>query len=199
MSDFKMPEIPEGGKKVIGYFAALVLLTILLILFGKQISAWIRAGFAALADGAVKGLGGSVITDANVSDENFIGDYVANRNSSSPFAPDLYTNNPDSSTMTFDQLVAVCKQITDASVGAFDRFFGKINGDEDAMVNAFKNNCQNQVDVSNLGIVFKQVNGVDLLNYLSGKGDGYGTGFVTLDNANATANLLKWISNLPIA
>lgn len=170
---------------------------VLLVIFGKQIFAWIRSSFAGLIGPGGLGIGDQV-TQKNNDSAEYIGNYQHSRNSSGPFSPSLYTNNPDASTMTFAQLVDVCNQITSASVGTLARLFGKVDGDEDQMVNAFKNNCQNQIDVSNLSIVFKQETGVDLLDYIGGTGDGFGTGFISLANIDKTADLLKWISNLPI-
>lgn len=95
----------------------------------------------------------------------WVDNYLLTRGVNDPFSPGLYNTNPDASTIDYNTLVSLAGQINDMKPG----FWGQLmkNGlDGNALYQLIQQNCRNQIDVSNLAIVFQQLYGQDLLTWL---------------------------------
>lgn len=106
---------------------------------------------------------------ASVNKENavtYVQNYMASRGANDPFGAGPYTNNPDASNLTFDQLSSIAGAIHDAGSGTFFWLTG-ITGNWQTMLAQIQQYCTSQIDVSNLGIVFQQLYGQDMLTWMS--------------------------------
>lgn len=106
---------------------------------------------------------------ASVNKENavtYVQNYIAARGPNDPFGAGPYTANPDASNLTFDQLTSIAGAIHDAGPGTFFWLTG-ITGNWTQMLAQIQQYCTSQIDVSNLGIVFQQLYGQDMLTWMS--------------------------------
>jgi hypothetical protein len=128
---------------------------------------WIVVEFGGDVGGAIN----SVLESIGVKDEPqitaaknaVISANISSANPSSPFNPALYNNNPDASTLTFAQLQNMAGLINTA-VSILPNWLSAPNG---AQCLAAIKQCNNQVDVSNLAIVFGQLTNDDLYDFLA--------------------------------
>lgn len=111
----------------------------------------------------------------------------ANANSSSPWNPSLYNNDPGDSTLDYQTLVNMAETIYNTSVNyALLRF----NSDPTTAFSAIKQ-CNNKIDVSNLVVVFQQQYNEDLYTFMQNNYNGSSSEVIF-------QQIINFVNNLPV-
>ncbi len=128
---------------------------------------------------------------------DYIANYLTTRGINDPFGAGPYNANPDASTMTFDQLSSLAGAIHDAGPGTFF-WLTSITGNWNTMFTLIQQNCTNQVDVSNLSIVFQQLYGQDLLSWMYTDSNlGNASINAGVSNIEGLQKLIQYVLQLP--
>lgn len=111
---------------------------------------------------------------------------AASSNPSSPWSPNLYNSNPDASTLDYGTLQSMAQQIN-GSVSILPNWLISPNASE--ALAAIKN-CNNQIDVSNLVVVYSQMYSSDLYTFLE-------MNYTSAPNEVILQQIIQFVNNLP--
>lgn len=178
MSDFvkKLPKLDFDKSKNILMIVAVIVIIYMIVVFGKDIVSGIE-GIFGVAKNPVVDAAAQAGIDANMSSAN----------PSSPFSPALYNNNQDASTLDYGTLQDMATKIYNSGSSLPNWLGGGADGQ--AGLAQFKK-CNNKVDVSNLVVVFEQMYGKDLYDFISAQ-------YTTDTGKIALSQILTFVNNLP--
>lgn len=183
MSGFnaKTVDVAQGKSYVI--IGVVVIILIIVFVFGDQIIA------------IIKNIGGALGAAPPPKEEVDAMNAIRNADLSSetdpngPFGQALYTNNPDASTLDYSTLKTMADNINSA-VSILPDF---IKAPDGAAMLAQIKMCNNQIDVSNLVVVFSQLHGDDLYDYMvKHLANSNGENIITMQQ------IISYVQKLPI-
>lgn len=149
----KIPQMDLGKAKNIVMIVVVVLVIYVIVKFGGSLVTEIEGIFGIAPPNPTVTAASQAAINTNTSSAN----------PSSPFSPQMYNNNPDASTLDYATLKSMADSIA-GSVSVLPNFLSP--ADAQVGLAAIKQ-CNNQVDVSNLVVVFQQLYGKDLYDYMS--------------------------------
>jgi hypothetical protein len=139
-------------SKNILMIVAVIVIIYMIVVFGKDLVNGIEGIFGIKTD-PVSAAASNAAIAGNMSSSN----------PSSPFSPNLYTNNPDASTLDYQTLQDMASKIK-GSVSLLPNWISPADGPT-GLANIKR--CNNQVDVSNLVVVFQQLYSADLYDFMA--------------------------------
>lgn len=178
MDNVNFKKIDFNTAKGAVMLGAVVVIIIVIVFFGKDLVQGVEKLFGSIGSG----LGittPQAVTDANAAN---IKANLSSANPSSPFSPAMYNNNPDASTLDYATLSNMAGQIYESG--------GIFSASGSSGLAAIKQ-CNNQIDVSNLSIVFQQLYNLDLYDYMASQ-------YQSNTNVLALNQILSFVSNLPL-
>ncbi len=127
----------------------------------------------------------------------WVTNYENTRGVKDPFGAGPYNANAAASTMDFDTLSALAGKINDAGPG-FWSGLTKSGGDWSVVFGILQQYCTNQVDVSNLSIVFNQLYGQDIINWMDDPNNmGNGAIHAGVSNMEGIQKIIQYALSLP--
>lgn len=178
MAQFSFNKVTEQNGKGLAILAVVAVVIVLVVFFAKDIKAVLQNLLVSL------GLEKDPATA--LAEGNAMAGNISSANPSSPFSPAMYTNNPGASTLDYPTLQTMAKTIYD-SVSWLPNI---IDTPSASQALAAIKQCNNQVDVSNLTVVFKDMYNDDLYDYMA-------RNYTSSLTVQAMNQIINFVSTLP--
>lgn len=181
-NSFDYNKVDAGKGKSYAIIGIVIVVIIIVFVFGGEIIGLLTKLFHPLSD--PKGdAAQKQVDDADLSSTN----------PNSPFNPAMYNDNPGASTLDYSVLQSMAKNIKSAVPFILPNFMSPPDGTQ--MFAQFKM-CNNQIDVSNLAVVFQQMYDQDLYTFVSQNLQSW-IGIADSINVQLLAQIISFVKQLP--